>query len=99
MTLALSPPKWGGRSTRAGMVRLIGVNMATAIPALTRIQDQHDASVTPGAGTDSYALTWDNASGKFVLTAHVTATDPHTGYVLPGGACEWTDALWWHRRQ
>lgn len=60
--------------------------MPTAIRAITRIQDSDDFAGTPGAATDVYALTYDNASRKFVLTQHVTAADPHTGYLLATGA-------------
>jgi hypothetical protein len=52
---------------------------STSLGALT------DVDVSTGAGVDGYALTWDNASGKFVLTAHVSAADPHTGYLLATG--------------
>ncbi len=56
--------------------------MPAAIRVVTRLQDQDDVNVTLGAGVDAYSLTYDNASGKFVLTSHVAATDPHTPYAL-----------------
>jgi len=43
--------------------------MSVATPTVTRLQDQHDVNVTPGAGVDEYALVWDNDTAKFVLRA------------------------------
>jgi hypothetical protein len=43
--------------------------MSVATPTVTRIQDQHDASVVLGAGVDDYALVWNNATDAFVLSA------------------------------
>ena len=49
--------------------------MSVAIRTATRIQDMDDANVTPAAGVDGYALLYDNATQKFVLSgsnpAHV----------------------------
>jgi len=41
--------------------------MAVAIRTITRIQDADDAP-TLGAGQNGYALTWDDATGKFVAS-------------------------------
>jgi len=40
-----------------------------AIRAITRIQDADDANLTLSSGTNGYAITWDNATGKFVMAA------------------------------
>ena len=56
--------------------------MAIAIRSATRLQDQDDVNVTPGAGVDDYVLTYDHGTGKFILAA---ASAP-TGYLLATGA-------------
>lgn len=56
--------------------------MAVAIRTATRLQDQDDVNVTPGAGVDDYVLTYDHGTGKFVL-AVVPAP---TGFLLATGA-------------
>ncbi len=43
--------------------------MPIAIRTATRLQDQDDLNVTVGAGVDGYALTWNNATSRFVLSA------------------------------
>lgn len=43
--------------------------MPVAILNSNRIQDQLDANLTLGAGTDGYAIVWDNTTGKFVMAA------------------------------
>lgn len=42
------------------------------MPAATRLQDQHDVNVTPGASVDGFALSYDHASGKFLLPGRLT---------------------------
>lgn len=41
--------------------------MPVAIRTITQIQDADDANLTLNSGTDGYAITWDNATGKFVM--------------------------------
>ena len=43
--------------------------MSIAMPAATRLQDQHDVNVTPGASVDKYALVYDHDTERFVLRA------------------------------
>lgn len=62
---------------------------------VSRIQDASDFGGTLGAGTDGYAIVWDNDASEFTLAtfeaagaaaaavaAHVAEGDPHTQYVL-----------------
>lgn len=53
--------------------------MPQLVRAITRIQDGDDVPVL-GAGQNGYALTWDNATGRFVATAL------SSGSGSPGGA-------------
>lgn len=69
------------------------MSVARVIPK--RIRDQQDADMTPGSGTDGYAIVYNHTSGKFELgtfdaagaaaaavAVHVAASDPHTQYAL-----------------
>jgi len=68
------------------------MSVARLIPK--RIRDQQDANMSPGAGTNGYAIVYNHTSGKFELgtfeaagaasavAAHVAAGDPHTQYAL-----------------
>lgn len=47
--------------------------MSVAQRAITRLQDADDLNVTLGAGVDGYALTYDNATGKFVTVSAIRA--------------------------
>lgn len=49
--------------------------MSVALRTITRLQDADDFGSTPGAGNDGYALTWDNDTGAFGLTAMATGGD------------------------
>lgn len=62
------------------------------------IAGAEDFAGTPGAGTDGYAIVWDNAAGVFTLgtfeaageataaiAAHVAEANPHTQYLLASG--------------
>jgi len=52
--------------------------MAVAIPTVVRLQDQHDVSVTVGAGVDGYLLAYDHASAAFVLRDPRSLSGPWT---------------------
>lgn len=69
------------------------MSVARVIPK--RIRDQQDANMSPGSGTNGYAIVYNHTSGKFELgtfeaagaaaaavAAHVAASDPHTQYAL-----------------
>lgn len=69
------------------------MSVARVIPK--RIRDQQDANMSPGAGTDGYAIVYNHGTGKFELgtfeaagagatavAAHVALSDPHTQYAL-----------------
>lgn len=56
--------------------------MSVATPTVTRLQDQHDVNVTPGAGVDGQSLTYDYATGKFVTT-NVALAERATELALP----------------
>ena len=57
--------------------------MSVAIRAITRLQDADDAP-SLGAGQDGYALTWDNASGAFVMAAVSGVYLPLAGGTMTG---------------
>lgn len=59
--------------------------MTTAIRSITRIQDADDFGSTPGAGSDGYALTWDNNSSQFALAS--------SGNFSADGSTPMTDTL------
>lgn len=69
------------------------MSVARLIPK--RIRDQQDANMSPGAGTNGYAIVYNHTSGKFELgtfdaagaasaavAAHVALSDPHAQYAL-----------------
>lgn len=60
--------------------------MPVAILNRNRIQDQLDANLTLGAGTDGYAITWDNATGKFVMAAAATAPFVDSTAIVKGSS-------------
>lgn len=43
--------------------------MPTATRNITRFQDADDVNVSPGPDKDDFVVSWDNASGKFVLSS------------------------------
>jgi len=52
--------------------------MSVALRTITRLQDADDINVSLGAGQNGYALTWDNASGAFVLRDPRSLSGPWT---------------------
>jgi hypothetical protein len=72
------------------------MSVARVIPK--RIRDQQDASMSPGSGTNGYAIVYNHTSGKFELgtfeasgaaaaavAAHVGLSNPHSQYLLSSG--------------
>lgn len=72
------------------------MSVAKLIPK--QIRDQHDANMSPGSGTNGYAIVYNHGTGKFELgtfdtagaaaaavAAHVALSNPHSQYLLSSG--------------
>ena len=95
---------WDGTRRRFSVAALtapasVAVLRAGGSGGTSTLAGATDFAGTPGAGTDGYAIVWDEGAQAFVLAAfdaagtaaaavaaHVAESDPHTGYLLASGS-------------